>query len=171
MRQVGLDDLAVAAGTTTDTVEELVEDGVVAPGADGTFTGSDVRRVRLVLALRTSGVPFAAVGEAIRKGRLSLDFVDDLAPDPIPLVPETNNELVERLGLDPEVALQLGRILGTCALPDDEQVRADQAEIFELYRAAQETVPLTRAYCASFARRSKACGTSSTLNAISPTRY
>jgi hypothetical protein len=80
MRQVGLDDLAVAAGTTTDTVEELVEDGVVAPGADGTFTGSDVRRVRLVLALRTSGVPFAAVGEAIRKGRLSLDFVDDLAP-------------------------------------------------------------------------------------------
>ena len=95
--------------------------------------------MRLVLALRTSGVPFAAVGEAIRKGRLSLDFVDDLAPDPIPLVPETNNELVERLGPDPEVALQLGRILGTCALPDDEQVRADQVEIFELYRAAQET--------------------------------
>jgi adenylate cyclase len=93
--------------------------------------------VRLVLALATSGVPFEAVGEAIRDGRITFDFIDELAPNPIPLLPETQAELVARLELSDELARGLGTILGTCSLPPDQQVRSDHAELFELVGAAK----------------------------------
>jgi adenylate cyclase len=136
VRELSVAEVAVAGGTTEDTVTRLAELGVLAP-ADGHFRPSDVRRVRLVLALATSGVPFEAIGEAIGDGRISFDFIDDLAPNPIPLLPETQQELVARLGLSSELARALGTILGTCSLPDDQQVRSDHAELFELVAAAQ----------------------------------
>ena len=129
-------DVAVAGGTSEETVVELARLGVISK-TNGGFRPSDVRRVRLVLALETSGVPFEAVGEAIREGRVSFDFIEELAPEPIPLLPETQTELVERLGLSEELARSLGTILGTCSLPPDQQVRSDHAQIFELVAAAK----------------------------------
>jgi adenylate cyclase len=137
VRELSVSDVAVAGGTSEETVEELTRLGVVTPQNGGSFQPSDVRRVRLVLALATSGVPFEAVGEAIRDGRISFDFIDELAPNPIPLLPETPAELVERLGLSDELARGLGTILGTCSLPPDQQVRSDHAELFELVGVAK----------------------------------
>jgi adenylate cyclase len=136
VRQLTAAEVSIAAGTTEDVVARLAELGVVDPGRDG-FRPSDVRRVRLVLALETSGITFEAIGEAIRAGRISFDFIEELAPDPIPLLPETQHELVERLGLSRELARGLGTILGTCALPADEQVRSDHAKLFEVVAAAK----------------------------------
>jgi adenylate cyclase len=130
-------EVAVAGGTSEETVEHLAELGVIAPTNGGAFLPSDVRRVRLTLALETSGVPFEAVGDAIRDGRVSFDFIDELAPNPIPLLPETQTELVERLGLPHDLARALGTILGTCSLPPDQQVRSDHAELFEMVAAAR----------------------------------
>jgi DNA-binding transcriptional MerR regulator len=87
VRELSVSDVAVAGGTSEETVEELTRLGVVTPQNGGSFQPSDVRRVRLVLALATSGVPFEAIGEAIRDGRISFDFIDELAPNPIPLLP------------------------------------------------------------------------------------
>lgn len=137
MRELGPEEVAVAAGTTPETVAALVEHGVVETNGDGSFRPSDVRRARLALALQTSGVPLEALGGAIREGRVSFDFIDELAPEPIPLVPETHEQLVDRLGLPAELASSLGTILGTCSLPSDSQVRADHAELFELVAAAR----------------------------------
>jgi adenylate cyclase len=136
MRQLNVDDVAIAAGTTTETVEALVENGVVERNEGGAFRPSDVRRARLALALQTSGVPLEALGKAIAAGRLSFGFIDELAPEPIPLLPETQEQLVERVGLSKELASSLGTILGTCSLPSDMQVRSDHAELFELVAAA-----------------------------------
>jgi hypothetical protein len=142
MRQLSIADLAVAAGTSAETARQFVELGIVEADPEGTFSVGDVRRIRLVLALATSGVPYEAVGDAIRSGRLSLAFVDDLAPAPIPLLPETQSELVERVGMSAELARRLTKIFGTSALPPDAQVRADHAELFELITAAKaEGVP------------------------------
>jgi adenylate cyclase len=137
VRELSVAEVAVAGGTTEETVAQLTEHGVITPQNSGTFRPSDVRRVRLTLALATSGVPFEAVGKAIRDGRVSFDFIDQLAPDPIPLLPETQTELVERLGLSDELARGLGTILGTCSLPPDQQVRTDHLELFELVGAAK----------------------------------
>jgi adenylate cyclase len=137
LRELTLAEVAVAGGTTEDTVSQLAELGVIAPSNGGVFRPSDVRRVRLVLALATSGVPFEAVGQAIREGRISFDFIEELAPNPIPLLPETQTELVARLGLSDDLARSLGTILGTCSLPADQQVRSDHAELFELVGAAK----------------------------------
>jgi adenylate cyclase len=137
VRELNASEVAVAGGTTEDTVSQLAELGVIAPSNGGVFRPSDVRRVRLVLALATSGVPFEAVGQAIREGRISFDFIDELAPNPIPLLPETQTELVARLGLSDNLARSLGTILGTCSLPADQQVRSDHAELFELVGAAK----------------------------------
>jgi adenylate cyclase len=136
VRELSVSEVAVAGGTSEETVQQLCELGVIAP-QNGGFRPSDVRRVRLVLALATSGVPFEAVGEAIREGRITFDFIDELAPNPIPLLPETQTELVDRLGLSDELARSLGTILGTCSLPPDQQVRSDHAELFELVGAAK----------------------------------
>ena len=137
MRELNVSEVAVAGGTSEETVRELTELGVITPQNGGAFRPSDVRRVRLVLALATSGVPFEAVGQAMREGRISLDFIDELAPNPIPLLPETQTELVARLGLSDDLARSLGTILGTCSLPADQQVRSDHAELFELVGAAK----------------------------------
>jgi adenylate cyclase len=137
LRKLTLAEVAVAGGTTEDTVSQLAELGVITPQNGGAFRPSDVRRVRLVLALATSGVPFEAVGKAIHEGRISFDFIDELAPNPIPLLPETQTELVARLGLSHDLARSLGTILGTCSLPADQQVRSDHAELFELVGAAK----------------------------------
>jgi adenylate cyclase len=137
VRELNVSEVAVAGGTSEGTVRELAELGVITPQNGGAFRPSDVRRVRLVLALATSGVPFEAVGEAMREGRISFDFIDELAPNPIPLLPETQAELVTRLGLSDELARGLGTILGTCSLPPDQQVRSDHAELFELVGVAK----------------------------------
>ena len=137
MRELNVSEVAVAGGTSEETVRELTELGVITPQNGGVFRPSDVRRVRLVLALATSGVPFEAVGQAMREGRISLDFIDELAPNPIPLLPETQTELVARLRLSDDLARSLGTILGTCSLPADQQVRSDHAELFELVGAAK----------------------------------
>jgi adenylate cyclase len=137
VRELNVSEVAVASGTSEETVRELTELGVITPQNGGAFRPSDVRRVRLVLALATSGVPFEAVGQAMREGRISLDFIDELAPNPIPLLPETQTELVARLGLSDDLARSLGTILGTCSLPADQQVRSDHAELFELVGAAK----------------------------------
>jgi adenylate cyclase len=134
--ELSVSEVAVAAGTSEETVGELCRLGVLGT-QDGVFRPSDVRRVRLVLALETSGVPFEAVGQAIREGRINFDFIDELAPNPIPLLPETQTELVARLGLSDDLARSLGTILGTCSLPPDQQVRSDHAELFELVGAAK----------------------------------
>lgn len=142
MRQLSISDLGVAAGTSAETARRFVELGIVEADPEGTFSVGDVRRIRLVLALATSGVPYEAVGDAIRSGRLSLGFVDHLAPAPIPLLPETQSELVERVGMSAELARRLTKIFGTSALPPDAQVRADHADLFELVAVAKaEGVP------------------------------
>jgi adenylate cyclase len=135
--ELNVSEVAVASGTGEETVRELTELGVISPQNGGTYKPSDVRRVRLVLALATSGVPFEAVARAMREGRISFDFIDELAPNPIPLLPETQTELVARLGLSEELARALGTILGTCSLPPNQQVRSDHAELFELVGAAK----------------------------------
>ena len=81
MELLTLQALATASGTTIERVLQLRELGLVRGNA-GAYVPPDVARVQLVLALESSGVSLAQLGEAVRGGRVSLDFVDLLMPSP-----------------------------------------------------------------------------------------
>jgi adenylate cyclase len=71
-----MSELEARAGVEPGYVGRLVALGVVAPDVGGTFSAGDVRRVRLIAALDRAGIPIEGVAEAIRRGQISLAFMD-----------------------------------------------------------------------------------------------
>jgi adenylate cyclase len=134
-QRLALDDFAVATGTTTNAIERFIQLGIVSPDESGAFASADVRRVRLVSALETSGISVEVIASAVRDGRLSLDFIDQIPTEPVPLLAETQAELMERVGISPELGRRLASTLGTSGLARHANVRADQAELFQLVAA------------------------------------
>jgi adenylate cyclase len=133
---LGPAELATATGTSAETIARLVDVGVLQASADG-FAPRDIPRVRLVLALEASGVPLAPVGEAIRAGTLSLDFVDLLTPDPRPLLARRYGDIAKEVGLDPGLMRRIRAVIGTAAASDDEPIREDDEEIARMLAEAR----------------------------------
>jgi adenylate cyclase len=76
MAEYSIGDVAGRSGVPQDYVHRLVELGMVSPGQGGRFSEGDVRRVRLMQTLERAGVPLEEVAATIRRGDLSLDFMD-----------------------------------------------------------------------------------------------
>lgn len=73
--------LAARTGVETGYIERLSELGILPvrePDAD--LTG-DERRIRVVVGLEHGGIPLDVLGEAMRQGHLSLDFVEQPSYD------------------------------------------------------------------------------------------
>ena len=76
------------------------------PDADGRFTQGHLRRAGLVKALVESGIPLEGLGEAIRSGQVSLDFLDAPAFERFSaLSGDTFAEVAERTGVPVEQLL------------------------------------------------------------------
>ena len=129
--------IATATGTSVETISRLVDAGILREGAEG-YRPEDITRVRLVLALEASGVSLQAMGEAIRAGTLSLDFVDVLLPNPVPLIARTHAEVFAELDVPPELANRIRSVLGTASAPDQEAVRADDEELAHMIVEARD---------------------------------
>jgi adenylate cyclase len=127
-----LRELATGSGTTPEVVERLVQLGLIAEPANDRFRVSDIARVRLALAMDSSGISLEAVGQAVRSGRLSLGFIDSLLPDPGRLLPKTQRQVVEELGISEELAQRIRTVLGTAGQSWDASIRRDDAEILTL---------------------------------------
>ncbi|HJV04398.1 MAG TPA: adenylate/guanylate cyclase domain-containing protein, partial [Actinomycetota bacterium] len=112
--------------------------GIIRTSPDGDFLGSDIARVRLGMALESSGVSLDSVGEAIRTGRLSLGFIDRLLPQPGRLLPRTQRDVIEGLDISWSLADRVRTILGSAGQSPDEPIREDDAEIFEVVARARE---------------------------------
>ena len=99
---MGLTEAEVAqrAGTTPARVRELVEVGVLSPGADPDrpFRSGDALRVQLVEELAACGLEPARVADALSRGALSLSYLDWF-PDPPPRSGQTHAELCEQLAI------------------------------------------------------------------------
>jgi adenylate cyclase len=83
-------ELAARARVAPELVDRLVELGILGPGPYGP---GDVRRVRLVDACASAGLPLEGIGAAIAEGRLSLAFLDLLSLAGRPLTGTTYAEL------------------------------------------------------------------------------
>jgi adenylate cyclase len=68
---------AQRAGIEQETLDELVELGLVAPGDGDRFREGDVRKLGLLASFLAANVPAPVIAAAIRAGDFNLDFLDN----------------------------------------------------------------------------------------------
>lgn len=78
--RISLDRLARASGVDIDLANRLTEAGIVRPGGDGLFGGTDITRMRLLRSLVEAGFSLEDLTEAAGAGTLNLDYIDLLMP-------------------------------------------------------------------------------------------
>lgn len=124
---------AARAGVDVAYVDRLVEVGILTPGADGSLSPGDVRRITIVRTLERSGVPLDGIGAAIRAGALSLDFVDTTSYERFAaLTPETFADLSQRTGVPVGLLLVIRQAIGAPQAGPDDRVREDELRIVPL---------------------------------------
>lgn len=131
------DGLKTATGAEQEFVDRLLSAGLIREADGGGFAPAIVARVRLVLALETSGLSLDTIVLAVNSGAFPLEFIDQLMPDPVQLLPESYGELVARLGIAVETADALRTVLGSARAHEGQQVRGDDASFFELWARVQ----------------------------------
>ena len=126
-------DVADRAGVEPDYVTRLVDVGVLAPTAGGTFTEGDVRRTRLYQGLERTGLPLEAIREALDAGELSFGWLDNPLYDLIaPLSRRSFRDVTVETGIPLELLRVLREAFGF-ALPDpDDWMREDELRVVPL---------------------------------------
>jgi adenylate cyclase len=149
--RLSVDELAARSGTTPDHIGRLVQVGLLEAAEDSTFAIRDINRVRLADALEREGIPLEDMAAAKTAGRLSLDFLDELFLDAVPLRAQTFDELAEKLGISFEDLTRLYTAWSLPAPQPGQQIREDDATILEALTVFSQTgldpeilVPATR---------------------------
>lgn len=112
---------AARAGIDQDTLDAIVDLGMVRPGEGGRFNDGGVRKLGLVGSLVAGGIPAPAIAGEIRKGRFSLDFLDDHSFDTFAaLTALTFEDVARERGIPIEVLLAIRESNGAAvARPSD----------------------------------------------------
>jgi len=132
------EELAIAAGTSSDNVARLSSLGLILPADDhGVYPAPNVSRIRLLLAYESMVVSLEVLGDDPRS-KLGLAFVDQLMPTPARLLPETYEQLTARIDAPRDLVRTIRTILGTANAAGVEHVRDDDAAIFELATRAKD---------------------------------
>jgi adenylate cyclase len=123
-------ELESRAGVAPGYAVKLVALGIVAAGAVETFSAGDVRRVRLIAALERAGIPIDGVGEAIRRGQLSLAFMDQSFYDRFaPLTKVTFESLATESGVPLDLLLLIREAIGFGQPESTDRVREDEQQL------------------------------------------
>lgn len=124
------------AGIELGHLNELIDAGAIIPDAHGRMTLADVRRIGLLQSMLRAGLPLAGIGEGIRQGLLSMDFVSGVEYDRFPTIgSETFEQASARTGVPLTLlfvirdALGLGAAAPTDRMRDDEQAIAGFVDV------------------------------------------
>jgi adenylate cyclase len=124
---------AERAGVTVDEVSRLVALGILSPREDDRFSPGDVRRAGLVQSLETGGIRSEMLAAALRRGELSLEFMDDPAYERFAaLSGETFQQLSARTGIPLELLMVMREAIGSAQPDPDDRVREDELAIVPL---------------------------------------
>jgi adenylate cyclase len=131
MTEAAIAELAARADVTEAFAERLVKEGIVT--LDGAMpSAGDIRRVRIVEALTTSGLPIEGLAAAIRDGRVSLAFVDQGSYDRYAAhTAETFRDVSERTGVPLESVLAVREASGSARPDPDARVRDEEMRVVE----------------------------------------
>jgi adenylate cyclase len=129
--------LAARAGVDRAFVDELIDGGVLRPGANGAFSEGDARRVHLVDDLARGGIPRSLVVEAIRHGTLNIDFVDQPSYDRFSeYAAETFAEVSRRTGVPLDLLLVIREATGSPAPIATDRVRTTELAVVPFLEGA-----------------------------------
>jgi adenylate cyclase len=124
------EEIAQRAGSRPAFVSRLVELGILAPSDDGNFSRADVRRVVLAHTLDRAGVPIEEVAAAMRRGVLSLVFMDQPFYERFAtLTDETFRELAVRTELPLDLLMFVREAMGFAEPQPDDRVREDEQSL------------------------------------------
>jgi class 3 adenylate cyclase len=131
VRPLSEQELVTRSGTDLERIRQLARAGILVPATDGSFSLSDINRVRLADALDRVGISPEDLGRAIEERQLSFEFMDDLFSEPIPMRDQTIDEWAAALGVGLD---DLGRLYTSWSLPapvSGQRVREDDARMLE----------------------------------------
>ena len=130
--QLSIHELAASAGVETAYVERLVELGILAPAGAG-FSSGDARRVGILQSLERGGLPLTALGEAVRRGAVSFDFVDQPSYERFgTMSTETFRSVSDRTGIPIEELMLLREAMGFPQPAATDPLRLDEVDIVPL---------------------------------------
>jgi adenylate cyclase len=131
------DEAAERAGVAPEYLDRLVELGILRVG--DRFTDGDVRRAQLARSLEGAGIPLDAVGDALAKGTLTVDFLDTPAFERFgALTSETFREAHERTGIPLDLLTAVRESLGFAAPDPDDRLREDEQRILPFLQVQVE---------------------------------
>jgi class 3 adenylate cyclase len=126
-------EIAARAGLDSAFVEELARLGLIEPYEDNGFSEGDVQRARILQTLEKAGLPLPGLGEAIRRGVLTLDFMDiDTYDRWASLSDTTYRELGEATGLPLELLTVIREAMGYAQPMPDDRMREDEKAVLPL---------------------------------------
>ena len=124
------EDVAERAGVEPSYVLRLVDLGILAPGEPDRFSPGDVRRVLMARSLEDAGIPLDSLGQAIRQGDLSLDFLDAMGYERFAgLADETFQQVSDRTGIPLELLTVVREAIGMAEPSPDDRLRDDEMAI------------------------------------------
>jgi adenylate cyclase len=133
MPGLSVGDLAARAGVDRVFVEQLVQLGILEAANDSTHSEGEVQRVRIMETLANAGLPLPGLGEAIRRGVLTLDFMDiDTYDRWASLSDTTYRELGETTGLPLELLTVIREAMGYAPPMPDDRMREDEKAVLPL---------------------------------------
>jgi adenylate cyclase len=124
------EDAAERAGVEPSYLVRLVDLGIVTPEIPDRYSDGDVRRVLMATSLEGAGIPLDAVAAAVRRGALSLDFMDAEAFERFAaLSDETFRQVSERTGIPLELLIVIREAIGMAEPAPDDRLREDEMAI------------------------------------------
>jgi adenylate cyclase len=124
------EEAAAKAGVDPSHVDTLVELGVLAIDGSDSFSAGDVRRITMIKTLERAGVGLDDLGQALREGAISLDFLDAPAYERFSsLCDETFQQVSDRTGIPLDLLVVLREAVGLADPSPDDRLREDELRI------------------------------------------
>jgi adenylate cyclase len=132
-------ELTERSGASPELIEGLVEQGILTPREDSSFTTADIQRVKLIDALERSGIQLEDLGRAVRSGDLSFAFLDLLFTEPKGYSTKTYADVCAEYGWTMEFVQRIHEALGLPVPVAEDRVREDDMQMFPIGQFALAT--------------------------------
>ena len=136
---ISLNEAAKRAGVSPATLKRWAEEKVI-PVKDDRWTNATAAQARVVARMRERGHSLKSLKRAVRDGRLSFGFIEELFPSTERTIGV--REAAERTGLEPELIERLMSLLGTPTAREGILTEQDVEALDDLKRVLESGFPL-----------------------------